>query len=74
MQGVAARAEMLSPSGTDSRVRDASLVSTTDCETPGTVSSLPRIAAAADTEDTPGTISKLLPFRTHHSICSWMAP
>ncbi len=51
----------------------ASRVSTTDCATPGTVSSQPAAAAVAATDDTPGTISNDRSLARHQAICSPIA-
>src|SRR5262249_18489535 len=63
-----------SRAGTDAAVRSARRVSTTLWANPGTVSSRPTAAAAAATDDTPGTISKVRSCATHHATCSAMAP
>src|SRR5918997_6182151 len=62
---------MLCPAGIDPAVRPPpSLVSTALCATPGTVSSTPALAAAAASEPTPGTISKVRSCSAHQAICS----
>ena len=69
-----AKAPTPSRAGMDAAVRPASPVSTTLWLTPGTVSSRPTRAAAAATEETPGTISHDRCSDVHQSICSAMAP
>jgi hypothetical protein len=61
---------MVSRSGTERCVLPARRVRTTDCETPGTVSSQPAAAAVADIEETPGTISNERSLARHHATCS----
>ena len=68
----AANDRTASPSGMG--VRPPSRVSTTDCATCGTVSSSPAAAAAAPSDDTPGTISDASPRAWQNAICSWVAP
>ena len=62
------------PGGIEAAVRPDRRVSTTLWLTPGTVSSRARAAAAAATDDTPGTTSKERCSARHQSICSAMAP
>ncbi len=64
---------MVSRSGMEARVRPATRVITTDCATPGIVSSHPASAAAACIADTPGTTSKARSLARHQAICSPMA-
>ena len=63
-----------SPAGIDALVRPARRVAITLWLRVGTVSSRPSTAAAADTEVTPGTISKARSWSRHQSICSATAP
>ena len=74
VQPVEANVEMRSPSGTDAEVRVARRVTTTLWLTWGMVSSRRAMAAAAERDDTPGTISNERSYSRHQSICSWMAP
>src|SRR5882762_7857606 len=64
----AAYATRSSPGPSAAAVRRARRVMTTDCDTPGAVSSILAAAAAAPSDDTPGTISNGRSCWTHQSI------
>ena len=69
---VAAKLVSVSPSGME-EARPGVRVSTTDCASPGKVSSAPSEAAAAAKEGTPGVTETGMPTARNRRICSPMA-
>ena len=69
---VAAKLASVSPSGIE-EARPGVRVSTTDCASPGKVSSVPSDAAAAAKAGTPGVTETAMPSARSRRICSPMA-